>query len=596
MAFRWSLLAVYLLAATVLQQSGVRALVSPTTGYTLAPPLLHNYTISSSADTFEVCPSVTGVSNDIPMEELLPVFHLPADLPKHSHISLAQFIQLLQQAQPNTQVILSPMLLGAADLVGNPTAGLPSLIHFTVKDKNRLKPHQVVSIISWAVHNPGHTIIIYDDEDVRQFMAVHHPTLLGTFDSLGSQVERTDMWRYLVLCTFGGVYADSDVVSGKPISLWTQDAGLLVGVENVFRTQEEAKRRTYTRQVQMVQWVMAAKPGHPVVCRMGDYIKHHLEKEAFGAFSDPDRDHAILERTGPGIWSSSVHDYVREHGADITDLVGGGKIGDVRVLPQPNFGCPTSVFIKGGREGMPYTYHMFKGSWKTQPLYGGNRVLEVLKKVFSAILGFTNAEVQAAKQAYAAAADRLMDPGAFGVRGPYPSTSSSTSSSSSSSSSSASWLRGSVTRPGPHGQMQYIASLLLLVSIALVLVLTALLKSWPWFKLNTSMGSLPSIMSISSLATSWWLRRAFRKGNQLVLVNWRGMNSSSSGSSSSSSSMGDLTLPFVVVAVDRTFSGPSVEPQAGSMGCYASSQHLGDTVGRLKRTWGSTTTLQGGPY
>jgi hypothetical protein len=587
MGLRWSVLAVYILAAAVLQQSGVSALVSPTVGQ--VPPSLYKYTLSNSADTFEVCHNVTGIPNDLPMEDLLPAFRLPADLPKHSHISLPRFMRLLQRAQPDAQLVLSPMLQGAADLVGTPTMGLPNLIHFTVKDKNRLKPHQALSIISWAVHNPGHAIILYDDEDVRQFMIAHHPALLPTFDSLASQVERTDMWRYLVLCTFGGVYADSDVVSGKPVDAWVQDAGLLVGIENVFRTLEEAKRRTYTRQVQMVQWVIAAQAGHPVVCRMGDYIKRHIEREASGAFSDPDRDHAILERTGPGIWSSSVHDYLEEHGVNITDLVAGGKVGDVRVFPQPSFGCPASVFQEG-KLAVPYTYHMFKGSWRVQPLTGGSTFLERLRNVVNAVSGFARGEVQAAKQAYAAAADRWMDPSAFGVRGTH---SPRKFGSSSSSSSDVHWLGGSATNPGPNMQVQLIASLLLLVSFGLVLVLTAVLKSWPWCKFNTNMGSFFSMRSHSSPATFVWLRRAYRKVPQLLLVNWRGLGSSSGGSSSS---MRDLTLPFVVVAIDRTFSGPSDEPQAGSMGAFTSSQHFGETVGRLKRTWGSTANLVDSPF
>lgn len=60
------------------------------------------------------------------------------------------------------------------------------------------------------------------------------------------------MWRYLVLCTFGGVYADSDVVCAKPVDEWHQaGAGLLVGIENVFTTMEAAKKRTYTRMMQV---------------------------------------------------------------------------------------------------------------------------------------------------------------------------------------------------------------------------------------------------------------------------------------------------------------------------------------------------------
>jgi hypothetical protein len=187
---------------------------------------------------------------------------------------------------------------------------------------------------------------------------------VALFKRLGSQVERTDLWRYLVLCTFGGVYADSDVVAGRPVSGWAQDAGLLTGVENVFEDLAAARRRDYTGVMQVVQWTIAARPGHPAVCRMGDYVQRRVDAEAAGAAGggDQDRDHAILERTGPGIWSRSVHDYIREHGVAPEAVVGGARVGDLRLLPQSSFGCASSTVNLA--DPLAYVYHMFKGSWR----------------------------------------------------------------------------------------------------------------------------------------------------------------------------------------------------------------------------------------
>jgi hypothetical protein len=57
----------------------------------------------------------------------------------------------------------------------------------------------------------------------------------------------------------------------------------------------------------------------------------------------------------------------------VEQLVGGGRVGDVRILPQPVFGCPTAVFDTA--DPLPYVYHMFMGSWKvSQPSGGGLKV------------------------------------------------------------------------------------------------------------------------------------------------------------------------------------------------------------------------------
>lgn len=115
---------------------------------------------------------------------------------------------------------------------------------------------------------------------------------------------------------------------------------------------------------QMVQWTMAACRGHPVVCRMGDYVARHVAEESSGQFVDADRDHSILERTGPGIWSSSVHDFLLEAGAAIEGTVAGALVGDVRVLPQTVFGCASAAW--NPQDSIPYVYHMFKGSWRQE--------------------------------------------------------------------------------------------------------------------------------------------------------------------------------------------------------------------------------------
>lgn len=57
----------------------------------------------------------------------------------------------------------------------------------------------------------------------------------------------------------------------------------------------------------------------------------------------------------------------------IEQMVGGGRVGDVRILPQPVLGCPTAVFHAA--DPLPYVYHMFMGSWKiSQPSSNGLKV------------------------------------------------------------------------------------------------------------------------------------------------------------------------------------------------------------------------------
>jgi hypothetical protein len=194
-----------------------------------------------------------------------------------------------------------------------------------------------------------------------------------------------------VLCRHGGIYADSDTVCVAPLPAWLErgraaaaaaDAaaaaararahaageggaaprrkrarkraapGLVVGIENVFHSQEEAEELTYVRKVQMIQWTLGAAPGHPVPCGMGGLIKARLANESAaaaaaaargGAFAGGEaygavggggggggggdeagagtpaapplgHDAEILLRTGPGIWSDALHRWGRVSG------------------------------------------------------------------------------------------------------------------------------------------------------------------------------------------------------------------------------------------------------------------------------------------
>jgi hypothetical protein len=91
---------------------------------------------------------------------------------------------------------------------------------------------------------------------------------------------------------------------------------------------------------------------------MGARISDHVRREKAGEFASQgwDTDFSILERTGPGIWSTSVHDYFMEAGGLAPEaLAGGGRVGDVRVLPQTALGCPAA--FANLKQPAAYVYH-----------------------------------------------------------------------------------------------------------------------------------------------------------------------------------------------------------------------------------------------
>jgi hypothetical protein len=75
---------------------------------------------------------------------------------------------------------------------------------------------------------------------------------------------------------------------------------------------------------------------------MGAAIKAFVERELVegnAVEAEQGHDASVLLRTGPGIWSNEVHRYIQEMGSQPEDVVLGGQVTDLVVLPQAAFAC-----------------------------------------------------------------------------------------------------------------------------------------------------------------------------------------------------------------------------------------------------------------
>ncbi|KAF8072583.1 HOC1 [Scenedesmus sp. PABB004] len=292
-----------------------------------------------------------------------PVLRLPRNA---TDITTAATI--LQLAAPGLKLVLDPLLY--LQLLPEPR-GVPRVIHMTLRDKRALAPHQLLCMLSWGRRHAGWALLLYDDADMAAYMERYFPALMPTFRQLATPVEKSDAWRYAVLCGHGGVYTDTDTVAAARFEDWTSfnatpEPGLIVGLENRFYSQQEAEEESYVHETQVTQWTIAAKRAHPVVCRMGAAIKAFVEREAADGNAleaAVGHDAAILLRTGPGIWSTEVHRFLEQMGSSAREVApAGGVAGDLVVLPVAAFGCNFRYWNVANRASL--VYHMYNNSWK----------------------------------------------------------------------------------------------------------------------------------------------------------------------------------------------------------------------------------------
>jgi hypothetical protein len=232
---------------------------------------------------------------------------------------------------------------------------------------------------TWKDMNPGYEHRLYDAKDRQDFILSHYPEVLQVYRSLSTNVERADMWRYLALHHFGGVYADSDVRCTKPVSEWNavnnHDADLLVGV-------------VYTDTAGMVtrvnNFILAVMPCHPVMAAMPFTTMTRiaaagLANKTVGWEKGYALSEAVIGRTGPAALTATIADYAHRLGAPwpVNGMQGaagdaaGNLVATVRLMPRNimTMGWETAAEKISCEEALArnpgaYICHQYFGTWK----------------------------------------------------------------------------------------------------------------------------------------------------------------------------------------------------------------------------------------
>ena len=167
---------------------------------------------------------------------------------------------------------------------------IPKTIWQTYKDPfDKLPEYAKKSIQSWIDLNPEYEYKYMDDLQARSFiLSEYDKEWVDIWDSYPLGVMRGDLWRYLIINKFGGVYADIDTICNKPIRTWLKkEYDMIICDDGDF--------------VNYAQLAFAAKKNHPILNKVLDLVK----KVSLNAnYSDPNFVHNI---TGVHIWTHAIN-------------------------------------------------------------------------------------------------------------------------------------------------------------------------------------------------------------------------------------------------------------------------------------------------
>ena len=274
-------------------------------------------------------------------------------------------LQVLAQIQLElgeaTEVLLGHNPLIDVESLGVvPGTAITALIHQTWKTSVDLPRWVQRSVDSWKRLNPAMRHVLWDDAACEALVATRAPHLMATWRQLDA-VQRADFFRYVVIHEYGGVYADADVDCIVPVAKWARaelrDAGaagyalgygsagtevdelpgLITAVEKLVSYDIFVNTSRVTFGMQYVQWVMAARPRHPVAAAAIRRVVSNFNDRSFVASGQ------TLWLTGPSVWTNAVVDVVLAHDpslrntrvANALHCCQGTAFGDLVVLPKP---------------------------------------------------------------------------------------------------------------------------------------------------------------------------------------------------------------------------------------------------------------------
>lgn len=241
------------------------------------------------------------------------------------------------------------------------------------------------AIHSWVKNNQDYSYTLVSDQGADTFVRKHYLAdrmeIANTFLDTRFPIFRSDLLRYMLLESEGGIYTDLDTKPRKPIKEWIPahlrpSVRAIVGIEYDQLDNPEPSHG-FSERISFCQWTIAIAPKHPMMTRIVKKAVANLIEYArknsttISALSTPDT--SVGAVTGPGIWTTAVWE-------SLSESLGGVKLdyrnvsglkeptlfGDILILPIDGFGTgqPHSGSLQGGKAKTALVEHTFSMSWR----------------------------------------------------------------------------------------------------------------------------------------------------------------------------------------------------------------------------------------
>jgi hypothetical protein len=133
-----------------------------------------------------------------------------------------------------------------------------------------MKSNHVPSIMkgfsnSWIENNPEYEYRFCDDDEIIRFIKCEFPEYFEGYQKIQYGASKADLWRYLVIYQFGGVYADMDCRCLSPLRKWIE-------TDSEYVTQLGVNH-------DLCQWLIISVPKNPIFLRAAEKSLKNIENK-----------------------------------------------------------------------------------------------------------------------------------------------------------------------------------------------------------------------------------------------------------------------------------------------------------------------------
>jgi hypothetical protein len=198
-------------------------------------------------------------------------------------------------------------------------AAIPKIIHQTFQSRNLPAEFQK-NIDQLKALNSKWEHRLYDDNDIKQFISdVYGLGILAYFNRINPKygAAKADLFRYLLLYKYGGVYLDIKSTFTKPIDqvLKSDDRYLLAKWSN--KPGEKREGWGMPKELDMIpggefqQWHIVATPGHPFLKAVIERVLANID--CYKPWLHGTGGNGVLRLTGPIAYTLAIHPLLSLH-------------------------------------------------------------------------------------------------------------------------------------------------------------------------------------------------------------------------------------------------------------------------------------------